>query len=113
MGSTVKSYGNAPGGLKFEENVWTCIAAEHEDENGETVIDHAEIGTRRRERYGQFAFKAEAEAWIAEQVAEGFVLDSGPTPLATFYHGPTDSSSNAWSARVSKSEGEVVADGAA
>lgn len=103
--ATVKAHGGTVRGTfpQFTEQTWTVIAADHMDDDGNTVIDHDEVGTCRLERRGEFAFKVEAEAWIAEQLAEGFELDSGPCPLATFrYHGPTDSDSNAWSARVSK-----------
>jgi hypothetical protein len=85
-----------------EERTSTVIAACHEDEHGNTVIDHDEIGKRSVFRHVYFAYQAEVEGWLTEQEAEGFTRKSGPTPAATFYGGPTDSPSNCWSAEVEK-----------
>jgi len=72
---------------------WTTIAA---DEDG-VVLTEA-IGRRRETREAAFAWRAEADAWAAEQVDAGYTLD-GISPYATRYHGDTDSPSNAWLAR--------------
>jgi hypothetical protein len=79
-----------------EERVWTVVAAE---EDG--VPQPGRVGAREVERSAYFAFRAEAERWYIEQIAEGFT----PQPLAhaaTPYFGPTDSHSNCWAATVRK-----------
>jgi hypothetical protein len=81
------------------EQTWTTIAA---DRDGEVLPD--EIGKRRMTRHVHFAFRSEAEQWIAKQEAEGFSPSYGPTPCATPYHGKTDSPSNCWSAEVSRDD---------
>lgn len=82
---------------EVEETPWTVIAAEI---NGE--IAHEEIGKQGLRRRTQFAYRAEAEAWIAEQEAEGWTCRWGPGALATAYFGPTDSPANCWSVEVEK-----------
>lgn len=81
---------------EVEEMFWTVIAAELDG-----VIQPDEIGRRIEERYVRFAFRSEAEAWIAEQEAEGFAAGD-PVPCATLYFGPTDSPSNCWSVSAQK-----------
>lgn len=76
------------------ERVWTLIAAERDG-----VPQPA--GTRRRELVRWFAFERAAAAWALLHAALGYEI-SGPTPLATHYHGPTDSPSNAWAVTASR-----------
>jgi hypothetical protein len=104
MSSTVKYVGAREGGEwpTFREYVGTCIAASTYDDDGNEVVDPEPINKRTLFRDGEFAFKAEAETWIAEQEAAGFEV-RGPVPLATWrYHGPTDSVSNAWAAHAER-----------
>ncbi len=84
-----------------EERILTCIAASLIDDDGNEVVDPSSIGTREVERTAEFAFRADAEAWLTVQEAEGFEVGK-PVPLATFFHGPTDSPSNAWAVRARK-----------
>ena len=85
------------------EQTWTTIAA---DVAGVPQPDL--IGRRRITREAAFAWLVEAEAWLVEQLAEGFTSD-GVCPYATFtYHGPSDSTSNCWIAKTYRNleEGE-------
>lgn len=86
-----------------EEN-WTCIAASHEDDEGYEIVDEAKIGERTITRRVYFAYRAEAEAWLREQEAEGFApgMCGGIMSAATFYHGPTDAPGNCWSVSVER-----------
>jgi hypothetical protein len=70
------------------ERTWTLIAAECDGVPQPT-------GTRRRELVRAFAFERAAAAWALLHAALGYTIE-GPTPLATAYHGETDSPSNAW-----------------
>lgn len=82
------------------EETWTTIAA---DRDGEVLPD--EIGRRTVTRRAHFAFRAEAEAWLADQEKEGFKIPdgfSGIAPCATRYFGPTDAPTNCWSVNVEK-----------
>lgn len=85
------------------EQTWTVIAAERD---GEPLVD--EIGRRMVTRRASFAFRDEAEAWLAEQAAEGWAVDGEPCPLATRYFGETDSPSNCWSASVEREALDAV-----
>lgn len=78
------------------EQVWTCVAAEVDG-----AVDAGAIGRRTRTREATFAFRRDAEAWLAGYDGEGFTL-SGPTPVAMLWHGETDSPSNCWICRVSE-----------
>lgn len=50
-------------GLLFAEHrVWTTIAADHEDEDGRTIIDADKIGEREEEWRGYFSTEVDAEA---------------------------------------------------
>lgn len=56
-----------PKGLRFaEHSCWTCIAADHEAEDGSTVIDADRIGERTEEFRGYFMNRGDAEAFRAE-----------------------------------------------
>lgn len=78
------------------ERVWTLIAAELD------AVPQP-IGTRRRELVRWFAFERAAAAWALLHAALGYEID-GPAPLATMYHGPTDSPSNAWTVTASRED---------
>lgn len=70
---------------------WRTIAA---DIDGVPQPEKAGQVTVRRQ--AQFAYRAEAEQWAAEQEAEGFggtVISSA----AVAYFGPTDAPGNCWS----------------
>lgn len=84
------------------EHTWTLLAAEIDGEP-----QPQECGRQRRELVRWFAFERAAAAWALLHAALGYEI-SGPTPLATFYHGPTDSPSNAWSVTASRELGAVV-----
>lgn len=79
------------------ERVWTCIAASTAD--GEPL--EGAVGRRTLERVAAFAYRHEAETWLAGQVFDGLTA-GGIVPLATAYHGLTDSPSNCWSVRATK-----------
>jgi hypothetical protein len=86
-----------------EEQRWHCVAASAEDAAGNEVVLPDEIGRVVIERRAYFAFRDEAEAWIASQAQDGFRRRS-LSPAATFYHGPTDAPSNCWVASVERDE---------
>ena len=82
---------------KVEEQTWTTIAA---DIDG--VVQNEKIGEQTRTRHIYFAWREEAEAWLAEQEAEGWSKRHGPTSTATAYFGDTDSPGNCWSCEVER-----------
>jgi hypothetical protein len=82
------------------ERHWTTLAVEVD---GELVPDARGLITCEREAW--FAFRADAEAWVVAQRAEGFAPAPGSAAicsLATRYFWPTDSPTNAWCARVER-----------
>lgn len=81
---------------EVEERVWTVIAAERDG-----VSDPAEVGRRESTRRTHFAFRAEAEAWVAAQAVEGYGSPEYAN-AATAYFGPTDSHGNCWAVKVTK-----------
>lgn len=88
------------------ERVWTLIAAEIA---GEPVP----AGERRIEREAWFSMRGAAVDWLRARESEGFTELIGPVPLATSYHGPSDSPSNAWAVRASRLLADVTNDGMA
>lgn len=74
----------------------TLVAAEVDG-----IPDNTNIGQVTEYRTAYFAWRDEAQAWIAEQAAEGFA-QHGFGGAAIRYFGPTDAESNAWFAEVSK-----------
>lgn len=49
--------------IHLERRCWTCIAADHEDERGATVIDADKIGRRSEEIVGYFETREQADAF--------------------------------------------------
>lgn len=74
---------------KIESATWITLAA---DVDG--VAQPEKVGTRTHQLRAYFAYKAEAEAWLAEQQANGYEGAIGMAAIS--YFGPTDSPSNAW-----------------
>lgn len=88
-----------------EENHWRTIAA---DADG--VPQPEKTGQVRIEREAKFAWRAEAEQWVAEQKAEGFGEAFIASAATTSYYGLTDAPGNCWQARVEKLAGSGLAE---
>lgn len=74
---------------------WVTIAAEVDE-----VPRPDLVGQVRETRSANFAYRAEANEWLATQEAEGFT--GTVAALATSYYGPTDAPSNCWSVSVER-----------
>ena len=86
-----------------EASEWVTIAADTDD-----VPQPGEIGKLRTELSARFAYRAEADTWLAEMQRGGY--DGTIASCACSYYGPTDAPGNCWSVSVSKITGRVVAE---
>lgn len=79
----------------IEDTTWRTVAA---DLNG--VPQPEKVGTCTRQLRAYFAYKVEAQAWLAEQQADGYEGTIGMAAIS--YFGPTDSPSNCWFVQVER-----------